>query len=200
MPGVACGMQAAINSLKKAWVPRSMPLAQTTTGVPGRTADAREAATSRTTCAGTTSSIASAEATAFASAVTTMRGSSLTPGRNGLSPAVLISAASVSSRAIRVTLRPARTATPARAEPQAPAPTTAMRSNVIAALRYQAGDASAASGGGLTTWSSGQRARGAVSSVSISPCASRSAPAHAIIAPLSVHNSAGGSTSSVPIS
>ena len=48
--------------------------------------------------------------------------------------------------------------------------------------------------------SSGQRACGAVSSVSVSPSARRSAPAHAIMAPLSVHSSAGGTTSAVPVS
>ncbi len=45
--------------------------------------------------------------------------------------------------------------------------------------------------------SSGQRARGATSSVSVMPRASRSAPAHAIIAPLSVQSSGGGATSTV---
>src|SRR5262249_21989289 len=54
------------------------------------------------------------------------------------------------------------------------------------------------SGGvGALTSSSGQRARGSVASVSVSPAASRSAPAQAIIAPLSVHSEGGGTTSAV---
>ena len=52
--------------------------------------------------------------------------------------------------------------------------------------------------GGLVTSSSGQRARGAVSSGSTRPSASRSAPAQAIIAPLSVQSAGGGATSTVP--
>ena len=51
-----------------------------------------------------------------------------------------------------------------------------------------------------TAGSSAQRARGATSSVSVSPRARRSAPAQAIIAPLSVQSSGGGATSTVPCS
>src|SRR5262249_56045168 len=53
---------------------------------------------------------------------------------------------------------------------------------------------------GLATSVSGQRARGATSSESVKPSASRSTPAQAIIAPLSVHSSAGGTTRTVPAS
>ena len=52
----------------------------------------------------------------------------------------------------------------------------------------------------FVTSSNGQRARGAVSSGSVSPSASRSAPAQAIMAPLSVHNAGGGATSATPTS
>ena len=54
--------------------------------------------------------------------------------------------------------------------------------------------------GGPVTSASGQRACGAASSVSVRPSASRSAPAQAIMAPLSVHSSGGGTTSTVPAS
>src|SRR5690348_13220741 len=47
------------------------------------------------------------------------------------------------------------------------------------------------------TSSSGQRAFGATSNLSVRPSASRSAPAQAIIAPLSVHNCSGGRTSAM---
>src|SRR5262249_620289 len=53
---------------------------------------------------------------------------------------------------------------------------------------------------GPVTSCSDQRACGGASSASVSPSASRSAPAQAIIAPLSVHKAAGGSTSTVPVS
>ena len=96
-----------------------------------------------------------------------------------------MSATAAGSRAHSVTSRPARAAQFASAVPQAPAPTTAMRSNAISATPAAAG-------------SSGQRARGATSSVSVSPRASRSQPAQAIIAPLSVHSAGGGATSTVP--
>ena len=52
--------------------------------------------------------------------------------------------------------------------------------------------------GAVALASSSQRARGAVSMVSTSPSASRSAPAQAIIAPLSVHSAGGGTISVVP--
>src|SRR5215207_6660636 len=45
---------------------------------------------------------------------------------------------------------------------------------------------------GLVTSASGQRACGSAASVSVSPSARRSAPAQAIMAPLSVHSSGGG--------
>src|SRR5262249_13777903 len=54
-------------------------------------------------------------------------------------------------------------------------------------------------GGAVTSWSD-QRACGAAASVSVSPSARRSAPAQAIMAPLSVHSAAGGATSTVPVS
>lgn len=46
--------------------------------------------------------------------------------------------------------------------------------------------------------SSGQRGRAAMSSGSVNPAAKRSAPAQAIIAPLSVHSQCGGATKRMP--
>src|SRR5262249_56044199 len=51
---------------------------------------------------------------------------------------------------------------------------------------------------GATGGCSGQRARGLASSVSLRPRASRSAPAQAMMAPLSVHSDPGGATSRTP--
>src|SRR5262249_56441581 len=65
-------------------------------------------------------------------------------------------------------------------------------------LRSTASAAGAALG--AVTSTSGQRACGGVSSVSVRPSARRSAPAQAIIAPLSVPSSGGGTTRAVPTS
>src|SRR5262249_21786524 len=62
------------------------------------------------------------------------------------------------------------------------------------------GSGAGGGGGGPFTSPSGQRACGGLARVSVRPSASRSAPAQAIIAPLSVHRSAGGTTSVVPAS
>ena len=51
---------------------------------------------------------------------------------------------------------------------------------------------------GFSKDSKGQRARGGASSGSVSPSASRSIPAQAIIAPLSVHKNGGGRVSENP--
>src|SRR5215475_3401768 len=64
---------------------------------------------------------------------------------------------------------------------------------LYAAVRRSAPSAAAIS-------SSGQRARGAVSRGSLMPSASRSQPAQAIIAPLSVQSSGGGATKFAPTS
>src|SRR5262249_30629596 len=64
---------------------------------------------------------------------------------------------------------------------------------LYAAVRRSAPSAAAIS-------SSGQRARGAVSKGSFKPSASRSHPAQAIIAPLSVQSSGGGATKVAPTS
>ena len=97
-----------------------------------------------------------------------------------------------SSRATSVTARPARAATLASAVPHAPAPTTAMRSrSCLAPPRSRVGR--------LGHRSSGQRARGrGIERVGEAAARSRSTPAQAIMAPLSVQSSGGGSTSTVP--
>jgi hypothetical protein len=56
--GTAAGAVSAIISLMNFLVPRSMPLAQTITGVRGAIKGASALATARTACAGTTSRMA----------------------------------------------------------------------------------------------------------------------------------------------
>ena len=99
-----------------------------------------------------------------------------------------------------VTSRPARAAASASAVPQAPPPSTAMRSIGHCDVNRLQDAGVLAQCLGRATSSSGQRARGATSSGSVRPSASRSAPAQAIMAPLSVQSSGGGATSSMPAS
>ena len=68
------------------------------------------------------------------------------------------------------------------------------------APRAGADDARAASSRSFASGSSGQRGRTGASSGSLSPQRSRSIPAQAIIAPLSVHSAGGGATKPSPAS
>ena len=60
MAGAAFGAHSATTSVMNFCVPRSMPLAQTMTGVPAAINGARDVETVRTACAGTTKRIAGA--------------------------------------------------------------------------------------------------------------------------------------------
>ena len=108
-----------------------MPLAQAITGVPGAIASASACATGRVACAGTTSRMASARAACARSLVTAMPSSIRTPRRNRLSRFCLSWSKLAGSCSHNVTVRPARAVTLASAVPQAPPPSTAMRSNAI---------------------------------------------------------------------
>ena len=135
--GTASGAHSAMISVMNFRVPCSMPLAQVTIGVPGADAAASALQTERIACAGTTSRIASARAASARSRVTAMRCSSFTPGRNRLSRFVASCSAFPASCSHSVTLRPARAVTLASAVPQAPPPSTAMRSNVMRPLHLR---------------------------------------------------------------
>src|SRR5262249_13644945 len=116
------------------------------------------------------------------------------------------SSAPARSRVASSTARPARAIVLASAVPHAPPPTTAICSKAIlhASPEREGGATFAAAGlgggGEPRTSPNGHLACGLLSRVSVRPSARRSAPAHAIIAPLSVHNCGGGTTSTVPAS
>ncbi len=128
--GVARGKVSAITSVMKRCVPRSIPLAQATTGTAFTWAPSAAAA-ARRSCAGTASSTASACATSAIAPVAATRRSISTPGRRGLSRRLVSIATTAASRAQSVTSRPARAAAFASAVPHAPAPITAMRWSAI---------------------------------------------------------------------
>ena len=75
------GKAAAAASLIRQPVASSIPLAHSTTGVPGRSKGARLVQAVRRCCAGVTSMIASAPATSARSAVISSAGGSGMPGR-----------------------------------------------------------------------------------------------------------------------
>ena len=168
-----------------------MPLAQAITGVPGATAPASALTTPRNDCAGTTTRMASAAGLPAARAANGDPRIDRHARQAWALPSLAIRAATTGSRAHSVTVRPARAMTLASAVPQAPAPMTAMCWAIIGPplrpehrLRRRAcrpGRAASARAG-LT------------SSGSVRPSASRSAPAQAIMAPLSVHSAGGGAT------
>jgi hypothetical protein len=114
---MASGMVSAMISVMNRWVPRSMPLAQATTGVAGLRNGASVVAASRKFCAGVASRMMSARAAAAMSAVTTMPASRFAPGSFGFFRVACIRAALSAFRAYSVTSRPARSAAHASAVP-----------------------------------------------------------------------------------
>ena len=126
---MASGMVSAMTSVMKRCVPRSMPLAQATTGVAGLRCGASVVAASRKFCAGVASRMMSARAALAMSAVMPIPASRLTPGSFGFCRVVCICAALSARRAYSTTSRPARTAAHASAVPYAPPPITATELN-----------------------------------------------------------------------
>ncbi len=128
------GSASASTSGISARLPRSRPLEQLTTGVPGARCGARRPAISRMRCAGGASSRNSAPATASAmSLVARIPAGRRTPGRKcELTPWRLMSSATSGSRAQIVTSFPDLRATQAIAVPKAPPPITPMRAICLA--------------------------------------------------------------------
>ena len=98
-PVEASGMVSAMISVMNRWVPRSMPLAQATTGVFGSRNGASAVAASRKLCAGVASKMMFARAAAAMSAVMPIARSMLTPGSLGFFRVASISAALSALRA-----------------------------------------------------------------------------------------------------
>ena len=92
-PAAHRGAASAITSVMNLWVPRSMPLAQATTGVAVARCGARAATASRKFCAGVAIRMMSAAAARAISPVTSTLASRRAPGNFGLARVAAISAA-----------------------------------------------------------------------------------------------------------
>ena len=176
-----------------------MPLAQAIDRRAGRDRGApAPCATARIACAGTTSRIASARAASCEVAWSPRCGVERTPGRNAAF-ALLLRAASAFAGVVRPQRDLAAGARGDVGERRAPGAAAEHRD----ALERSCAGALCDAGAGLQSRPGDlvqrpARARREVERIGRGPSASRSAPAQAIMAPLSVQSSSGGATSVMP--